>query len=557
MVTFIPPYCGEEIKSNAEKKMFNKLKDLKMENTYVLHSLGLPKHQTKVYGEIDFVVVCDRGVACLEIKGGRVECRNGRWYFKDRYGVERRKREGPFAQVIGNMFSLRKILIQKFPKNQHIRNMLAACGVVFPDIKFESVSEEIIPEMIFDKKINDITAYINGVFDYWQGRQHNELSCLSPSDIQDIVSYLRGNFVFIPALNDRLSDVEERLVRLTFEQVRIMDALSANKRLLIEGSAGTGKTMLAVNFSRMQAKKGSKVLYLAFNKNLTHDVQRQTSSEKNLKVINIHALFGEYVEVDTDALNANPQKYFSENLPHAFSEYVASLEEHELEEIQYDLLVMDEGQDILVPEYLYALNHLLLGGFEKGNWAVFYDEKQNIYNPKYQAGFEILDSLEPTKFKLFVNCRNTVQIGDYSSKVSGVELNEFIRENGEEVQKVVYSDKKDFAKEVKRIITRLKEENVSLRDVVFLSSKQYEKSMLKDVDLEVKKINDEFDPDKEMPTYATIQGFKGLDSKIVILFDVDNIRDEKFSQFMYIASTRARTLLYVIGSEEFWKRHED
>ena len=403
MVTFIPPYCGEEIKSNAEKKMFNILKNLEMENTYVLHSLGLPKHQTKVYGEIDFVVVCDRGVACLEIKGGRVECRDGRWYFKDRYGVERRKREGPFAQVIGNMFSLRKILIQKFPKNQHIRNMLAACGVVFPDIIFQSVSEEIIPEMVFDKKIKDITAYINGIFDYWRGRQHNELSKLMSSDIQDIVSYLRGNFVFVPALNDRLSSVEERLVRLTFEQVKIMDALSLNDHLLIEGSAGTGKTMLAVNFSRAQVEKGNRVLYLAFNKNLTHNVQRQLGNVENLKVINIHALFGEYVEVDVNTLNADPQKYFSEHLPAAFVNYAISLDKHELEKIQYDLLVMDEGQDILAPNYLRALECLLSGGFEKGHWAVFYDEKQNIYNPKYQEGFKILQSFVSTRFKLFVN----------------------------------------------------------------------------------------------------------------------------------------------------------
>lgn len=74
--------------------------------------------------------------------------------------------------------------------------------------------------------------------------------------------------------------------------------------------------------------------------------------------------------------------------------------------------------------------------------------------------------------------------------------------------------------------------------------------MLKEVDLEIKKLNDEFDLDKDVPIYATIQGFKGLDSKIVILFDVDNIKDEKFSQLMYIASTRARTLLYIIGSEK-------
>ena len=114
MVTFIPPFMGEEIKSNAEKKMYDVLQELDMKNAYVLHSLGLPKHQTKIYGEIDFVVVCERGIACLEIKGGRVEWKEGRWIFTDRYGVEREKPEGPFAQVTGNMFSLRQIFTQKF-----------------------------------------------------------------------------------------------------------------------------------------------------------------------------------------------------------------------------------------------------------------------------------------------------------------------------------------------------------------------------------------------------------------------------------------------------------
>lgn len=73
MPTFIPPYLGEQIKSNAERKMYDVLQQLQLKNAYVLHSLGLPKHKHKIYGEIDFVVVCERGVACLEIKGGRVE----------------------------------------------------------------------------------------------------------------------------------------------------------------------------------------------------------------------------------------------------------------------------------------------------------------------------------------------------------------------------------------------------------------------------------------------------------------------------------------------------
>lgn len=552
MTTFIPPYMGEEIKSNAEKKMYDVLQKLNMKNAYVLHSLGLPKHQSKIYGEIDFVVVCDRGVACLEIKGGRVECRDGKWFFKDRYGVEREKPEGPFAQVTGNMFSLRDVLKKKFQNNKHMKNLLTACGVVFPDIEFKSVSQEIISEIVYDNRTEDITGYMNRVFDYWEERQHGQPSRLSPGDIRDIVQFLRGDFVFIPTLSDRLNSVEKRLVRLTSEQAQLMQALSLNKHLLIEGNAGTGKTLLAVDFAKKKAASGKKVLFLTYNKNLANNVIRQVDTIENLKVINIHALFGEYVAVDVKKMQENPNVYFSEILPEIFYEYLSELSDEELEKIKYDLIIMDEGQDILKPLYLYSLDTLLRGGFANGDWAVFYDEKQNIYNPDYNDGMEILRGYNCTEFKLFVNCRNTVQIGTYSSKISGIDLGEFIRENGEEVQNISYEDDDDFKKKITGILKNLRKEKVDIRDIVFLAPKKYKNSKVAQAWIEVNEIGDNFDSSKELPVYATIQGFKGLDSKIVILTDVEYIRKENLSSFLYIAGTRARTLLYIVTPKGFF-----
>ena len=552
MTTFIPPYMGEEIKSNAEKKMYDVLQKLNMKNAYVLHSLGLPKHQSKIYGEIDFVVVCDRGVACLEIKGGRVECRDGKWFFKDRYSVEREKPEGLFAQVTGNMFSLRDVLKKKFQNNKHMKNLLTACGVVFPDIEFKSVSQEIISEIVYDNRTEDITGYMNRVFDYWEERQHRQPSRLSPGDIRDIVQFLRGDFVFIPTLSDRLNSVEKRLVRLTSEQAQLMQALSLNKHLLIEGNAGTGKTLLAVDFAKKKAASGKKVLFLTYNKNLANNVIRQVDTIENLKVINIHALFGEYVVVDVKKMQENPNVYFSEILPEIFYEYLSELSDEELEKIKYDLIIMDEGQDILKPLYLYSLDTLLRGGFANGDWAVFYDEKQNIYNPDYNDGMEILRGYNCTEFKLFVNCRNTVQIGTYSSKISGIDLGEFIRENGEEVQNISYEDDDDFKKKITGILKNLRKEKVDIRDIVFLAPKKYKNSKVAQAGIEVNEIGDNFDSSKELPVYATIQGFKGLDSKIVILTDVEYIRKENLSSFLYIAGTRARTLLYIVTPKGFF-----
>lgn len=213
---------------------------------------------------------------------------------------------------------------------------------------------------------------------------------------------------------------------------------------------------------------------------------------------------------------------------------------------------MDEGQDIIRPLYLYSFDLLLKGGLEKGRWVIFYDEKQNIFNPEYKDGMEIVESYFSTKFKLFVNCRNTVQIGTYCAKTSGVEIREYLQENGEEVQCVFYSDISDFKKKIKDILKFLRSEKIIPSDVVFLAPKKYANSILGEAGVEVNELGDNYDQQSPLPKFATIQGFKGLDSKIVILVDVDNIHKRNFSKFFYIAGTRARTLLYVVGSNEFW-----
>lgn len=91
--------------------------------------------------------------------------------------------------------------------------------------------------------------------------------------------------------------------------------------------------------------------------------------------------------------------------------------------------------------------------------------------------------------------------------------------------------------------------------MAFLSPKKYSNSILSEIGFEVNELGDGYKPDSDLPQFATIQGFKGLDSKIVILVDVDDIRSENFSKFIYIAGTRARTLLYVIASREYWDKH--
>ena len=88
-----------------------------------------------------------------------------------------------------------------------------------------------------------------------------------------------------------------------------------------------------------------------------------------------------------------------------------------------------------------------------------------------------------------------------------------------------------------------------MSDVTFLSPNRYEHSVLSQTDVVVNVLGSDAEKKKDTPEYATIQSFKGLDSKIVILFGMKNVRDDNFSKYIYIAGTRARTLLYVMESE--------
>ena len=555
MVKFIPPYIGEEVKSNAEKQMYEILQELNLEDAYVLHSLGLPRHEDKKYGEVDFVIVCKRGIACLEIKGGGVECQEGKWVFTDRYGIQRKKTEGPFAQVTGNMYSLMQALRERFKNDYHFTYFNMACGVCFPDIYFNSYSEEMIPEIIFDNSTEDITCYINEIFDYWESRHPRENTKLSKEDIEEIVDYLRGDFCFIPTLRDEINSLEKRMIRLTREQYKVIDALRTQPRILIQGGAGTGKTVLAMRYATEQATQGKKVLYLAYNKNLINSIKKQFEEYINIDVINIHALFGEYIKIDDTKVKENPNKYFGEQMPEEFLNWVSELSETELNELKYDVIVIDEGQDIIKPVFLFALDSLLKDGFENGEWAIFYDEHQNIYNTEYNDGMEIIKSYNHVFTCLFVNCRNTVQIAKYTSKTSGIEINDYMSENGEEVQTLVFSENKEFKDKIKTLIRHLREEQIELSDVLFLSPKKYENSLLSQINFKVNELGQNFDEKSSLPRYATIQGIKGLDAKIIILVDVEKILDKNFSKYMYIAGTRARTMLYVIVEQSYCLDH--
>ena len=264
MAKMIPPYCDDDA-PGSEKRVFQRLReDSDTTEWTVLHSLGLARRQSGPYGEIDFVAIIPReGIVCLEVKGGRVSCRDGVWRTVDGRGHTHELRKSPFRQVQQAMFALRDSIRKRFRPHSPETQCPIGCAVVLPDVE-----EQLPPtpefersDVIYSQDLQPISASIRRLIrhrlrDHQPSRRPRNPE---PQQAQAIRNFLRPEFYRVAAMSVRIERAEEKLLSLSEEQYDRLDELEDNPRCLFEGAAGTGKTLLAVEYARRRARAGDRV----------------------------------------------------------------------------------------------------------------------------------------------------------------------------------------------------------------------------------------------------------------------------------------------------------
>lgn len=76
------------------------------------------------------------------------------------------------------------------------------------------------------------------------------------------------------SLRAQYNYAEEEIVSLTANQYKCIDQLEDNPRCLIKGSAGTGKTLLAIESAKKYASCGEKVALFCYNNLLARWLQQ-------------------------------------------------------------------------------------------------------------------------------------------------------------------------------------------------------------------------------------------------------------------------------------------
>ena len=207
---------------------------------------------------------------------------------------------------------------------------------------------------------------------------------------------------------------------------------------------------------------------------------------------------------------------------------------------QYDALFVDEAQD-LDADWLDALTYTLKDPDDSYIW-LFMDDNQRVYDTNLTVpdGFQTWD--------LTVNCRNTQSIHhEVMKKYEGEVEPEAIGPEGRELE---YYETDDPAKLITtRIAALCGEEEVPPQDIVVLSSHGIEKSAVAEAGCGQFTYTKEPKPVGPYIRFSSIRAFKGLESPVVILCELEDLDDETIDQQLYVGFSRARNHCIVVAPE--------
>lgn len=564
MARMIPPMYAADT-SQGERRVFELLQnDPDTKDWVVLHSYGISNHRSKRNAEIDMIVlVPGHGVLCLEIKGSKVSRREGIWDYGYKTSVE-----GPFRQASTAMHALRDSIARR---DSLCRDILFWSGVIFTSQSFNEQSPEWQSWQFLDgtdltrwpiskliigmlERAHSHSASRSGAANWYD----NEASRPSPNQVSRLVQLMRGDFEAVASLKDMVVQAEQTIKKLTEEQYVVLDALQDNERILVNGLAGTGKTVLALEAARRACHNGASVLLVCFNRLLREWMGSEVeniaaTSSGSVRVTHIHGLMREIVG---QAAPVRPDsRYWTKELPE--QALFAIWDDPNAK--KYDVLIVDEAQDILTAEYLDVLSELLVGGLAGGNWMIFGDFKnQAIYiDNAGRSSDELTKDLverapHHAKHNLYVNCRNAERIASTLTLVCS--LNPGYKKTiqnfeGARVEPRFWKDEAEQQAMLSEVLRELRSA-FEAKDIIVLSTRKDEQSCastLAQAGISLAPLRQTDRGIIEIP-YTTIHAFKGLEAQAVVVTDITSLDDEQRA-LLYVAMSRARIRLVLLMKE--------
>lgn len=536
----LPAHVIENSKLSSEVRVYERIRD-KLPGDYTCYysrSWHEADHDGAEFdGEADFIVAhVEYGLLFLEVKGGRVSCRqnDGQWLSEDRDGFSF-KIKNPVSQARSSKHHfLKRLNASRALQGRFIR---ARHGIILPGSVRPSraLAPDAPLEIIaFGDDMKDLDRWIASRMT--EGDETRERP-LGLDGLRTLEELLASHFELKAHISISLADDARTIELLTAEQAWILESLGDNREMAISGGAGSGKTVLAVEKAIRSAAEGHRTLLTCFNAPLAAHLGKLCHGHEGLVVATFHTLCGTLAQkAGVDLPSVGDGTLFDRLLPEALVEAVGKDPD-----LGFDTIIVDEGQDFR-DSWFNALR-LSIKDPDTGNFYVFYDDNQRLFS--LESGF--INALPAPSIALTRNLRNTRRIHAVMVKWYEGRRSVPTGPEGEPVGSLVCrSGDMALSRVSDRIAKLLGSGQVTPGQIaVLLGSGRASIDLPEKIAGKPTCRSDDVRPDHIV--LDTVRRFKGLSRPCVFLIGIEGLTDP---DLIYVATSRANVLLELVGTAE-------
>lgn len=527
MAKIIPAYEDDFNNSYGEQQVFAALRDGLPNDYTVFHSFRWNKRAPRgrmEWGEADFTVFHPTyGILVIEVKSGGIALSEGQWWYEPTNSTKRYPMKDPLEQASRTNYTMNDLLVSALPAGEYCWGEPA---VWFPSLSNRDMINDMPntyhPEVVFmDWALTHTKQAIDNAYQFYDSARRTNLSAASA---KLVIKTLAPAFNAVPSLGALYAEQEYRFLRLTQEQNGLLDYLEEQPSAVVQGSAGTGKTLLAVEKARRLSEDG-KVLFLCFNRFLMEDLRRK-NQDYDIAFYNLPSLVVRKAGLSGTPTDGDISAYLNQY------DQISSWE--------YKHIVIDEGQDFDDAH----LNMLAtIAGLQDGVFYIFYDKNQLVQRRDLP---EWVNTAE-CRLVLRRNCRNTHSIATTAGRP--IDLEPILWEKspkGETPNFHIVNDTANLVHGLAELISKYVEAKIPVDQITILTAKTEERSALAGIT----KLG-------KWPLvsargggvlFTTARKFKGLESAVIIITDVDagtfSSGDER--NLFYVGASRAKDFLEIV-----------